>query len=639
MGKQLVYMTTYTHIPLRDSLACQVESVQVASFPKNPGRLSLPCLTPADPRACSRLTIIKPVGPLPCRNCAPSATRSSIAIAIAIDIAIAVAIAIPIGLFPSHLLTSPPIPLTRLSSPSSSSFLAVLLAPPASTCSCLDCTALLLRNSSSATALRPLPAHEAPSSSKAAPMLTMASNGPLTGSPPSLPVPAQNSNYLENGRWYHGFRRGIYMYPCDEVGNTPSTTTSHHYYHYHTTTATATYHTTTITASLPLPLLLTTLPLSLPHYHYPPLPHYHYHHHQYQDNPKKITTTTITIIATTASTMASYHHYQFLLLHPTSLPISSSSSPSTNPPLCLGNRLLHARLRLTRHTARKGPHGHLSQTVCRRTERPAAPSAHAAHLAAPHPRRGLWDGHLGNRHGRQIPERRGALLLPMSAPPSPPADVKLQVLGLDLVNIQPEKIPPNLRFRVPRDYESPWLLGEDSWDLIHLRMACGSVTSWPELYQKIFAHLKPGTGYVEHVEIDMEPRCDDGSLPDDSMLKRWYEWLADATHRVARPIAYEHRTRQLLQQAGFIDIQETVIRVPYNSWPNDPHQKDIGRWYNLGITEGLEALTFAPLTRVYQWDLNTVVRPILDSVRREICNRKFHAYNNIHIWTARRPQQ
>jgi len=51
------------------------------------------------------------------------------------------------------------------------------------------------------------------------------------------------------------------------------------------------------------------------------------------------------------------------------------------------------------------------------------------------------------------------------------------------------RIPPNLRFRVPRNYESPWLLGEDSWDLIHLRMACGSVTSWPEMYQKIFAYV------------------------------------------------------------------------------------------------------------------------------------------------------
>jgi hypothetical protein len=63
-----------------------------------------------------------------------------------------------------------------------------------------------------------------------------------------------------------------------------------------------------------------------------------------------------------------------------------------------------------------------------------------------------------------------------------------QVLGMDLVNIQPEKIPPNLRFRVPRDYESLWSLGEDSFDLIHLRMACGSVSSWKELYQRIYRY-------------------------------------------------------------------------------------------------------------------------------------------------------
>lgn len=47
-------------------------------------------------------------------------------------------------------------------------------------------------------------------------------------------------------------------------------------------------------------------------------------------------------------------------------------------------------------------------------------------------------------------------------------------------------IPPNLRFRVPRDYESMWSLGEDSWDLIHLRMAYGGVGHWPEMYQKVF---------------------------------------------------------------------------------------------------------------------------------------------------------
>ncbi|KAF2839261.1 methyltransferase LaeA [Patellaria atrata CBS 101060] len=214
-----------------------------------------------------------------------------------------------------------------------------------------------------------------------------------------------------------------------------------------------------------------------------------------------------------------------------------------------------------------------------------------------------------------------------------------EVLGLDLVNIQPEKIPPNLRFRVHRDYEGIWSLGEDSWDLIHLRMGSGSVSSWPELYQKIFTHLKPGYGYVEQVEIDLEPRCDDGTLLPDSPLLQWYHYLADATARVARPIAYQHNTRAMLSAAGFIDIQETIIRAPYNAWPADPHQKEIGRWYNLGITEGLEALSLAPLTRVNRWDADQHVRPLVNQVRSVICSKKVHAYNNIHIWTARRPQQ
>ncbi|KAF2091023.1 LaeA-like protein [Saccharata proteae CBS 121410] len=211
------------------------------------------------------------------------------------------------------------------------------------------------------------------------------------------------------------------------------------------------------------------------------------------------------------------------------------------------------------------------------------------------------------------------------------------VLGLDLVNIQPEKIPPNLRFRVPRDYEGPWSLGEDSWDLIHLQQACGSVSSWPELYQKIYSHLKPGFGYIEQVEIDLQPRCDDGTLEPNSPVVQWYNYLADATERTARPIAYNHNTRQMLQIAGFIDIQETIIRAPYNGWPADPHQKDIGRWYQLGFSEGIEALSLGPLSRVFRWQADLHIRPLCRQVRAQVNTSKIHAYNNIHIWTARRP--
>jgi hypothetical protein len=157
------------------------------------------------------------------------------------------------------------------------------------------------------------------------------------------------------------------------------------------------------------------------------------------------------------------------------------------------------------------------------------------------------------------------------------------------------------------------------------------------LYQKIYQHLKPGVGWIEQVEIDLEPRCDDGTLQRDSYLVQWYNYLADATARAERPIAYQHNTRQMLQTAGFIDIQETIVRAPLNGWPSDPHQKTIGRWYNLGLTDGLDALSLAAFTRVNRWHPDEHVRPLLKEVKKEIAKSKVHAYNNIHIWTARRP--
>lgn len=211
------------------------------------------------------------------------------------------------------------------------------------------------------------------------------------------------------------------------------------------------------------------------------------------------------------------------------------------------------------------------------------------------------------------------------------------------------RIPPNLRFRIPRDFESPWALGEDSWDLIHLRMGYGSISSWPEMYHNVFRyvnfthwhitcveriitltghrHLRPGVGHFEQVEIDLTPRCDDGTMPTHP-VPEWYHWLEDATARASRSIKYQQDTKSLLETQGFVDVRTQVIKLPLNPWPADPHLKEIGRWYNLGLIEGLEAATLGPLTRVYRWSPETV-RKIVRDVKAGICNKNCHIYNNM----------
>ncbi len=85
----------------------------------------------------------------------------------------------------------------------------------------------------------------------------------------------------------------------------------------------------------------------------------------------------------------------------------------------------------------------------------------------------------------------------------------------------------------------------------------------------------------------------------------------------------------MLEAAGFADIQEQIIRAPFNSWPADPRQKELGRWYCMGLMDWLEGLSLGPLTRVYGWPA-VDVRRMTDDVKQAIRKKKTcHGYNNM----------
>ncbi|KAK3943705.1 hypothetical protein QBC46DRAFT_361711 [Diplogelasinospora grovesii] len=200
------------------------------------------------------------------------------------------------------------------------------------------------------------------------------------------------------------------------------------------------------------------------------------------------------------------------------------------------------------------------------------------------------------------------------------------VRGVDLSLIQPLFIPINLRFD-QMDVEGPWQgMEPDSWDLIHMRALNGSISNWPRLYSEIFRHCRPHYGHIEQVEIDWMPRSDDGSLPNNAVVRQWATQLYDAMDQFDRPMRVDSGlTRRRLAEAGFTDIREEIIRVAYSGWPSDPHDRETGRWFNIGITQGIQAITLAPLFRgggKTQQEIQTLI----DSVVAEVRGRKVHAY-------------
>ncbi|KAJ5614540.1 Secondary metabolism regulator laeA [Penicillium herquei] len=209
------------------------------------------------------------------------------------------------------------------------------------------------------------------------------------------------------------------------------------------------------------------------------------------------------------------------------------------------------------------------------------------------------------------------------------------VVGTDLAPMQPANKPKNVDFHAPMDFEGPWAMGEDSWDLIHLQMGAGSVQSWASLYRRIFAHLRPGA-WFEQVEIDFEPRCDDRSLSG-LALRHWYSALKHATESRNRPISHSSReTVRNLQEAGFTEIDHQMVGLPLNPWHNDEHERKVARWYNLAISESIEPISMAAFHRAYGWSVDKIQR-IATDVKSEAFNKDIHCYNILHIYQARKP--
>lgn len=169
------------------------------------------------------------------------------------------------------------------------------------------------------------------------------------------------------------------------------------------------------------------------------------------------------------------------------------------------------------------------------------------------------------------------------------------VEGTDLSPIQPTWVPPNTQFVV--DDCSKLDEYYKSCDLIHLRGLFGCLRDWPAFYQSAYKVLVPG-GWIEQVEISFELKSVDGSLAHDHVLAEWGRLLVDMGNKFGKSLRACDSMEGDVQHAGFKNVVKKVFQCPINSWPKDPHLKDIGIWNRLYWLKGIEGWCLALLTRI-----------------------------------------
>ncbi|WQF89507.1 Putative S-adenosyl-L-methionine-dependent methyltransferase superfamily [Colletotrichum destructivum] len=208
-----------------------------------------------------------------------------------------------------------------------------------------------------------------------------------------------------------------------------------------------------------------------------------------------------------------------------------------------------------------------------------------------------------------------------------------EVLGVDLSPIQPQSVPPNVRFEVD-DIEEDWLYSQP-FDYIHLRFMNGSLADWKKTVTKAYDNLVPG-GYLEIQDNDCVFTADDDTLPPEKPLAEFGRLIREAAQKFGRAFVPCPELKNLLAEIGFEDVALENFKWPSNPWPKDPYYKRIGQWNFHNFFDAAEALALAPLTRGHDWT-NEEVQVFLVGVRKNMRDPRVHSYIPIYNIIGRKP--
>jgi hypothetical protein len=138
----------------------------------------------------------------------------------------------------------------------------------------------------------------------------------------------------------------------------------------------------------------------------------------------------------------------------------------------------------------------------------------------------------------------------------------------------------------------------------------------------MFSTLKPG-GYIELTDLDLNPQASNPNVPQPSQLLTWLSIVGQGLARRGFNLRVACTFKDLLIEAGFVDVVETKFEVPWGPWPTEKTKKTIGFWHLEQFKQGLEGIAMVSLTRGMGWSASEV-QVFLAGLRAELNNKTYH---------------
>ncbi|RQM08696.1 hypothetical protein DH86_00000416, partial [Scytalidium sp. 3C] len=86
-------------------------------------------------------------------------------------------------------------------------------------------------------------------------------------------------------------------------------------------------------------------------------------------------------------------------------------------------------------------------------------------------------------------------------------------------------------------------------------MMTGGIVDWEKFIRQSFDHLAPN-GRIELSDIVFPILCIDDSMPADSALRQWSDFMLEASTKLNRPLDSAKHYKTWLRERGFVEIKE-----------------------------------------------------------------------------------
>ena len=85
------------------------------------------------------------------------------------------------------------------------------------------------------------------------------------------------------------------------------------------------------------------------------------------------------------------------------------------------------------------------------------------------------------------------------------------------------------------------------------------------------------------------------------------------------------------RDAGFVDVEERLFKIPSNAWPKNRHLKEVGKFQLINYSEGYEGIGIGLFTRILGWQPSEF-QVLLARTRAELRDRAVHTYQTLWVF-------